>query len=59
MISNKAKDKREGYRMKAAIFIAGMVLAGSALGFSTPQPQYECKLDPRGVLVCYPKPRGF
>lgn len=20
---------------------------------------YECRVDPRGVMVCYPKPRGF
>lgn len=20
---------------------------------------YECKVDPRGMMVCYPKPRGF
>jgi len=20
---------------------------------------YECKVDGRGIMVCYPKPRGF
>ena len=56
----KAAQQQEGEEMKT-------VLAFLALAFVDPANAvtggsggaYECKVDPRGVMVCYPKPRGF
>ena len=44
------------------ILLAAMLLAvidqAAAIGGGS-GGVYECKMDPRGVVVCYPKPRGF
>ena len=52
--SNKEKEMKTVLAFLALAFIdpAQAVTGGSG-------GAYECKVDPRGVMVCYPKPRGF
>ena len=39
-------------------YILGVLLfVGMTSGASA--NTYECKVDGRGIMVCYPKPRGF
>lgn len=46
--------------MKTVLAVILCLMAGKtqAIGGGT-GGAYECKVDPRGVMVCYPKPRGF
>jgi hypothetical protein len=45
--------------MKTMLAVLAIVCAGKAGAFGGSGGAYECKIDPRGVMVCYPKPRGF
>lgn len=46
--------------MKTILVAAALLMAWDAQAISGGGgQQYECKVDPRGVMVCYPKPRGF
>jgi hypothetical protein len=46
--------------MKYAIFALMLICSMTAAqALSGPSGDYQCKIDNRGVVVCYPKPRGF
>lgn len=45
--------------MKTMLAVLVIVCAGKTEAFGGGGGAYECKIDPRGVMVCYPKPRGF
>lgn len=45
--------------MKIILIAAVLLMSEQAQAFSAPANDYVCKVDPRGVMVCYPKPRGF
>jgi hypothetical protein len=46
----------EGEAMKTLLAIVCFFVANEVQAFSG---DYQCKVDSRGVIVCYPKPRGF
>lgn len=39
-------------------YIIGVLLFIGMAGSSVANT-YECSIDKRGIMVCYPKPRGF
>lgn len=45
--------------MKTAVMVIFLAVTQTALGFAGTAGDYQCKVDSRGVVVCYPKPRGF
>lgn len=45
--------------MKTAVIFIFLSVTQTAFGFAGPAGDYQCKVDSRGVVVCYPKPRGF
>lgn len=45
--------------MKTVLAVILMCVSGYVHAFGGSTGGYECKIDPRGVMVCYPKPRGF
>lgn len=54
------RNYTESKAMKTLLMIVCFFVANEAQAFSgAGGQQYECKVDARGVMVCYPKPRGF
>ncbi len=41
--------------MKTVLVIVGLLVVSDSFASGN----YQCKVDARGVMVCYPKPRGF
>jgi len=44
--------------LKMTKYIIGFLLFVGMVSGSAANT-YECKVDGRGIMVCYPKPRGF
>jgi hypothetical protein len=44
--------------LKMTKYIIGVLLFVGMVSGSAANT-YECKVDGRGIMVCYPKPRGF
>lgn len=60
-IQCKLKDaqQQEGEEMKTVLAFLALAFFDPAQAVAGSGGAYECKVDPRGVMVCYPKPRGF
>jgi hypothetical protein len=51
-----SRNYTEGESMKTILAIVCFFVANEVQAFAG---DYQCKVDSRGVVVCYPKPRGF
>ena len=51
--------KTEEVMIKTMLALMLISTMTPAQAFGGPSGDYQCKVDNRGVVVCYPKPRGF